>query len=235
MIGERVTVDPGAAPRLALPNKPPLFFGRLLAGGRMRRWTRSRPPRSRNPAAAGINSACGPWLALPLVAGICDDLRMDASAQIAAGKPARLQNWLARHFAAMLAVAVVLGVLGSKNLEYRLRGVGGLSPNEFEFGLSGWPKQSIERTYYFHQRAIDSRWEVISWAALLLDAFVAAMWLAVTWFVFNRTQRSCQRWHQLSLLTVLAITMLAGVVCAVLKTESAWTDYWGNESTRALP
>jgi hypothetical protein len=56
----------------------------------------------------------------------------------------------------------------------------------------------------------------------MLDVTTAVVSLIVTWLLFNRTQRRCQHWWQMSLASLFGFVMLAAVVCTVLKSESLW-------------
>lgn len=149
------------------------------------------------------------------------------------GKSARLRHWLARHLVAIFATAVVLATVGWKNW-YQPGLMTGMGNGGFYVqtldGCFGWPRSCVDRTdqMIFNITTQNSsvscttQWAVTSWPSLLLDASVAALSLIVTWILFGRTQRRCQRWWQVSLSTVVGFFILAAVVCTVLKSEQLW-------------
>ncbi len=128
----------------------------------------------------------------------------------------------------MIATAIVLTTLGWKN-QYRMAYLSD-SPftHEIVSGVYGWPRVCVNRDDDWGSSAapftslLSSQYTVASWPSLLLDAFIAAVSLIVTWVSFSRSQRRYQRWRQLSLTSLFAIVMLAAVVCTVLKSEQLW-------------
>ena len=155
----------------------------------------------------------------------------DTGQTLPLGRLSRIQHWLARRWVAIVAVAAVICVLGWKNcFEQALHDdsqgylMSGRPPWEFPDGVCGWPRRCILNVLTFADSPGGNpiaTYGVFSWPFLLLDFVIAASSAVVTWTVFRRTQRHCQRWSQVSLSTILAAVTLAGILCAVWRIEPA--------------
>jgi len=156
---------------------------------------------------------------------------MDAIAQtMPVGKSSRLRAWLARRWVAIAAVVVVCGVLGRMNCWVRC------FQEKTEFvQFFGWPRRCVERSSFLRSGWVprgEVDWSITSWPSLLLDIGIAVSSLAVTWLIFSRTQRRCQRWNQISLATLLALAALAAILCAIWTTWP-YTKWFRSESPLA--
>src|SRR5438270_7610421 len=129
------------------------------------------------------------------------------------------RRWLSRHWAACLAVMMVVVISGAKN-RYHWTSFFGDYDSFISRGSYGWPQQCMERTDFMRSYSPwmnGVEYQLTSWPSLLLDLFVAAVCLATTGFVFTHTQRRCRGWSQFSLATLLALVALTALACVVVR------------------
>jgi hypothetical protein len=118
------------------------------------------------------------------------------------------RSWLANYLVYSIAIAMILAVLGWQNrVRQGLVMIDGFLSGE----TLGWPWVWIDDPF---------RGDQIHWLGLLFDAVTAAGFLAMTFILIHRTQRSCKHRGQISLATLMALVTLTALACLIVQCGS---------------
>lgn len=140
-------------------------------------------------------------------------------------EPNRTRRRRERPWVAVVAVAIVVGLLLCKNnchIHFLKPRIITSHANLWAVGETfGWPRIFAWRESKDYPVSPDVRIVASSsWPAILLDVAVAIVATVATWIVFRRTQRDSERWNQISLATLLALVALAAIICGVANSEA---------------